>query len=252
LVGGEPLIKLKGVGKQYEDRWIFRDVSLTVALRESVVVMGPSGSGKSVLLKTIAGLLLAQEGQIQLGSENIGMLFQKNALFDSLTVEENLLFPLNERKQLSRTQNKKFPILTQSAALERARHFLKEVGLEGCESLYPDEISGGMQKRLGIARALIVEPEIILYDEPTAGLDPITSKIIAELIMKLRKEVGSTLLTVTNDVQRAYQLGDRICLLAQGKLTIGGSPLQIAHSTSPEMKQFIYGLQTGPLTSGLA
>lgn len=233
------MIELRGVGKQFEERWVFRDISLTVAPQESVVLMGPSGGGKSVLLKTIAGLLRPSEGEVKLGSENIGMLFQKNALFDSLTVEENLLFPLHERK---------YP---KEEAKDRSQHFLEAVGLKGCEDQFPDEISGGMQKRLGIARALVVEPEIILYDEPTAGLDPITSKVIADLILKLRKEVGSTLLTVTNDVQRAYQLGDRICLLAQGKLTLGGSPKEVANSTSPSMRQFIYGLQTGPLTSGL-
>src|SRR4029077_2152636 len=134
-----------------------------------------------------------------------GMLFQKNALFDSFTVEENLLFPLKEVKGV-----------TGRAAETRAAHFLKAVGLKGSENLYPDEISGGMQKRLGIARALIVEPEIILYDEPTAGLDPITPPTIADLIRDLRKKSGSTLVTVTNDMQRAYQIGDRIFLLAEG------------------------------------
>lgn len=109
-----------------------------------------------------------------------------------------------------------------------------------------------MQKRLGIARALIVEPEVILYDEPTAGLDPITSRTIADLIRELRKEVGSTLLTVTNDIQRACQLGDRIYLLAQGALKLGGTPQELRNTSDPAIKQFIYGLKEGPLTSGLA
>src|SRR5690606_13399828 len=122
-------------------------------------------------------LLKPDEGAVKLGSTNIGMLFQKNALFDSFTIEENLLFPLRERKGL-----------IGSAAKNKAAHLLAEVGLTGTEKLYPDEISGGMQKRLGIARALIVEPEIILYDEPTAGLDPITSRTIADLIQKLKTE----------------------------------------------------------------
>ena len=234
------MILLRGVGKKFEERWIFRDVHLDVENQHSVVLIGPSGGGKSVLLKTIAGLLTPDEGQIQLGSQNVGMLFQKNALLDSLTVEENLLFPLRERKKLKG-----------NAAKERAKKFLAEVGLTGCEDLHPDEISGGMQKRLGIARALIVEPESILYDEPTAGLDPITSKTIAELIMILRKEVGSTLLTVTNDIQRAYQLADRICLLAHGKLLEGGTPKEVQASADPNIRQFIYGLKNGPLTSGL-
>ncbi|MBI2711788.1 MAG: ATP-binding cassette domain-containing protein [Bdellovibrio sp.] len=234
------MIHLRGVGKQFQDRWIFRDVALEVAPKESAVLMGPSGSGKSVLLKMVAGLLKPSHGEITLGSDNVGMLFQKNALFDSLSVEENLLFPLNERKQIKK-----------AAAKDLVRKFLTFVGLDGCEDLFPDEISGGMQKRLGIARALIVEPEIILYDEPTAGLDPITSRLIADLILELKKQVGSTLLTVTNDVQRAYQIGNQIYLLAQGKLIRGGTPDQVARSESPEIKQFIYGLQTGPLTGGL-
>lgn len=234
------MILIRGLGKRFEDRWVFRGVDLSVAARESVVLVGPSGGGKSVLLKCIAGLLEPDEGSIKLGTTNVGMLFQKNALFDSLTCEENLLFPLKERKGITGT-----------AAKERAGGFLEAVGLKGNEKLFPDEISGGMQKRLGIARALIVEPELILYDEPTAGLDPITSRTIAELIQTLRKKTNSTLLTVTNDMQRAYQIGDRICLLAQATLVEGGTPAQVQVTQDPALRQFIYGLKNGPLTSGL-
>lgn len=234
------MIQLRKVGKQFADRWIFRDIDLFVRPLESVALVGPSGGGKSVLLKMIAGLLPCDAGTITLESKNVGMLFQKNALFDSFTVLENLLFPLKERKGI-----------VGAPALERAMHFLREVGLQGSEQKYPDEISGGMQKRLGIARALIVEPEILLYDEPTAGLDPITSRKIADLIRQLRKEVGSTILTVTNDMQRAYQIGDRVCLLAQGALTDGGTPDLVQKTENPAFRQFIYGLKEGPLTSGL-
>lgn len=234
------MIIVRNLGKIFQKEWLFRNVNLEIAQRESVVLIGPSGSGKSVFLKLVAGLITADDGEIKLGSQNIGMLFQNNALFDSFTVEENLLFPLRERMKLSGHKAK-----------EKAARFLSAVGLEGTESLYPDEISGGMKKRLGIARALIVEPEIILYDEPTAGLDPITSKTIADLITTLRREEGSTLLTVTNDMQRAYQLADRICLLAQGELIQGGAPREVKASTDARMRQFIYGLKTGPLTSGL-
>lgn len=235
------MISIRNLGKSFEERWVFRGVSLEVARQESVVLLGPSGEGKSLLLKIVAGLVDSTEGSVDLKSDNLGMLFQKNALFDSLTVEENLLFPLRERKKI-----------TGKIASDKAAHFLSAVGLSGCANLFPEEISGGMQKRLGIARALIVEPEIILYDEPTAGLDPITSKTIAELIQSLKDEVGSTLLTVTNDIQRAYQLGDRICLLAQGNLKAGGTPDQVKNTTDPAIRQFIYGLKKGPLTSGLA
>lgn len=235
------MIRLSNLGKKFHDRWVFQGAALEIHENESTVIIGPSGSGKSVLLKLIAGLMQPDEGQIKIKSSNIGMLFQKNALFDSLTVEENLLFPLSERQQLS---NKK--------AKEKATRFLNAVGLGGTESLYPDEISGGMQKRLGIARALVMDPEIILYDEPTAGLDPITSKTIAELIKELQTETGSTLLTVTNDMQRAYQLGDQICLLAQQKLLNGGTPEDVKNSNDPSIRQFIYGMRTGPLTAELS
>lgn len=235
------MIQVQGVGKQFDGRWIFRDLSFEVAPGESVVVIGPSGGGKSVLLKTIAGLLGPDEGSVSIENRNIGMLFQKNALFDSLTVEENLLFPLKERKGV-----------VGPAARERAAQFLAAVGLAGNQKLYPDEISGGMQKRLGIARALIVEPDVILYDEPTAGLDPITSRTIADLIRELRGKSGSTLVTVTNDMQRAYQLADRIFLLAQGRLQEGGTPEEVQNTRLEDLRQFIYGLKQGPLTSGLA
>jgi phospholipid/cholesterol/gamma-HCH transport system ATP-binding protein len=235
------MIQVEKVGKKFDGRWIFQNVNFQVKAHESVVIVGPSGGGKSVLLKIIANLIQPDEGTVRIESKNIGMLFQKNALFDSLTVEDNLLFPMKERTKL-----------TLEAARARAAYFLKAVGLSGNEKLYPDEISGGMQKRLGIARALVVEPEVILYDEPTAGLDPITSRTIADLIRDLRKETGSTLITVTNDMQRAYQMGDRIFLLAQGRLVEGGTPTDVQTTSDPELKQFIYGLKTGPLTSGLA
>jgi phospholipid/cholesterol/gamma-HCH transport system ATP-binding protein len=126
------------------------------------------------------------------------------------------------------------------------------VQLNGSEKLFPNELSGGMQKRLGIARALIVNPEVIFYDEPTAGLDPITSRKIAEMIGSLQKKRGSTIVTVTNDVHRAYQLADRIFLLAQGRLIEGGSPDQVRETNLPELKQFVNGLQEGPLTGNSA
>lgn len=234
------MITIERLGKSFNSRWIFRDVSLHVAAQESFVLIGPSGSGKSVLLKILAGLLSADEGRFQLKSENLGMLFQKNALFDSLTVEENLLFPLKEKNGIIGKKAK-----------TRSDYFLKQVGLENSGHLYPHEISGGMQKRLGIARSLVVQPEIILYDEPTAGLDPITSRTIAELIRRLRDEEHNTLITVTNDIHRAYQLGDRIGLLAQGTLLEGGTPAQVRSTQDPTLRQFIYGLTQGPLTSGL-
>ncbi|MCC7442054.1 MAG: ATP-binding cassette domain-containing protein [Bdellovibrionales bacterium] len=234
------MIRLERVGKRFGDSWVFRELDLHVARGESVAIVGPSGGGKSVLLKIIAGLYAPDAGTIAVSTEDKGMLFQKNALFDSFTVVENLLFPLRERKRMEGAE-----------AMKRAKGFLEAVGLSGNENLYPDEISGGMQKRLGIARALIVEPELILYDEPTAGLDPITSRKIADLIRDLRSKLGSTVVTVTNDMQRAYQIGDRIHLLAQGRLSAGGTPDATKNSKDAAVRQFIFGLKDGPLTSGL-
>lgn len=231
------MILVNRIGKRFVKDWIFREISFCINTKESAVIIGPSGSGKSVLLKTLAGLISADEGEVKIITQNLGMLFQKNALFDSLTVEQNLLFPLQERLKL-----------TGKKAKEKASRFLKAVELDGTQNLFPDEISGGMQKRLGIARALIVEPDVIFYDEPTAGLDPITSKTIAELIQTLRFEMKSTILTVTNDMQRAYQLGDRIYLLAQGQLLDGGTPNEVRQTQNLTLRQFIYGLQNGPLT----
>lgn len=235
------MICIRNLGVHFGKRWIFKEINLDIQPGESIVFIGPSGSGKSILLKTIAKLIQPTHGSVEVRSKSIGMLFQKNALFDSLTVEENLLFPLREIKKVTGEHAKK-----------RAAQFLSQVGLSGCEDLYPDEISGGMQKRLGIARALIVEPEVILYDEPTAGLDPITSKTIADLVRRLQSEAKTTLLTVTNDMQRAYQIGDRIYLLAQEKLTLGGTPLEVQQTSHAGLRQFIYGLKLGPLTSELA
>lgn len=235
------MIQLTGVGKSFESSWVFRGVDLHVPSGGSAAIVGPSGTGKSVLLKLIAGILAADEGTIKIQSPEIGMLFQRNALFDSLSVIENLLFPLKERRGVFGPE-----------ALDRAKEHLEWVGLSGTETLSPGELSGGMQKRLGIARALIVEPEVVLYDDPTAGLDPITSRKIAELIRELQSKHSSvartTFIAVTNDMQRAYQLGDQVYLLAQGKLLSGGAPEQIRSSPDPAIRQFVRGLQEGPLS----
>lgn len=234
------MIKVERLGIQFGKEWIFRDIHFAVKPRESIVFLGPSGSGKSVLLKTLAGLLPPSEGKYKINSDDLGMLFQKNALFDSLNCIENLLFPLKERRGIDGKE-----------AFDLASKMLESVGLKGNEKLFPDEISGGMQKRLGIARALIVRPQVILYDEPTAGLDPITSRIIADLILELRKTSDTTVLTVINDVQRAYQLADRIFFLAQGRLIESGSPDETRNSHDPIVRQFIRGDKHGPLTTGL-
>jgi phospholipid/cholesterol/gamma-HCH transport system ATP-binding protein len=221
---------------------VLHRVSFHVAPGQSYVVLGQSGVGKSVLLKIMAYLLPPDEGNVRIGTRDIGMLFQKNALFDSLTVHENLEFPLRERTRLKREERK-----------ERITKFLDWVGLPGTGKLFPDELSGGMQKRLGIARALIVEPRVLFYDEPTAGLDPITSRLIAELMLRLKRELGTTIVVVTSDVMRAYQLADRIGVLMRtpegAVLAQAGSPDEARASKDPAIQQFLQGLTEGPLTS---
>lgn len=228
-------IELDRIGKKFDGRWIFRGASLRVQTSESIVILGPSGSGKSTLLKLIAGLLTPDEGTLHVKSENLGMLFQRNALFDSLSVEDNLLFPLKERLGV-----------TGAEARKRVAEMLASVGLSGTETLFPDGISGGMQKRLGIARALIIEPKIVLYDDPTAGLDPITSRMIAALIGDLKTSLGTTAITVTNDPHRAFQMADRIFLLSDGELFEGGSAEQVKATTHTGLKNFIHGLRPLP------
>lgn len=217
--------------------------------------MGPSGQGKTTLLKTMAGLITPRNGRVfinnqewsTLGSnerfetlKKLGMLFQKNALFDSLTCGENIAFPLRETTDLSEEE-----IQT------KVDVFLEAVGITHAKFLYPDEISGGMQKRLGIARALALNPDIIFYDDPTAGLDPITSRKIIELILDLQKKNNSTVIAITNDVNRAYQLAKRMALVVDQELVITGTPEQTKKHPDPRVQQFIHGALHGPLTENL-
>lgn len=223
------MISVQSVSLCFKDRPVLEEVSLKVARGEALGIIGPSGSGKSVFLKLLAGLIPPSHGSIEIGSTKISMLFQKNALFDSFTLLQNLLLPLSETQGITGTE-----------AEERSMALLKAVGLDHAADLHPDEISGGMQKRLGIARALIIEPEVILYDEPTAGLDPITSKSIAELMISLHRKNRTTLVMVTNDLQRAYQVSDRIAFCRNRTLQICGTPDEVRASSDSELRHFIY------------
>jgi phospholipid/cholesterol/gamma-HCH transport system ATP-binding protein len=240
------MILLRDVCIQFDqENPLLKDVGLEVKKGETFVIVGPSGKGKSVLLKTIAGLLNPTSGEVFIQDQNIhktskknreiifkkmGMVFQKNALFDSFTVFDNLAFPLRETTELKESEIK-----------ERVDWFLNAVGLSHAAQKYPDEISGGMQKRVGVARALILKPEIIFYDDPTAGLDPITSKIIIELIMKLNKEFNTTVMAITNDMNRAYQMATRMGVLLNNTLMITGTVEQTQHHQNPAVLGFIRG-----------
>jgi phospholipid/cholesterol/gamma-HCH transport system ATP-binding protein len=247
------VIEAKGVRVRFEDHEVLRQVNLKIQQGECLVLIGPSGQGKTTLLKTLAGLIDVQEGEVTVKSQNwstlrgaerlellksMGMLFQKNALFDSLTCGENIAFPLRETTTL-------FEAEVQS----KVEQFLEAVGLPQAKNLYPDEISGGMQKRLGIARALALRPEIIFYDDPTAGLDPITSRKIIELILQLRKEDKATVVAITNDMNRAYQMADRIAVVIDGEVLLTGTPDETKVHPDPRVKQFITGALEGPLTA---
>lgn len=240
------MIELKNLSHSFENSGpLLKNVFLSLRRGETFVIAGPSGQGKSTLLKIISGLIKPNRGEVLIEGESLyevsksrqaeimnktGMLFQKNALFDSLTVGENLAFALKESTSLN------------DADIDvKVLKYLKAVGLEGTQDLYPDEISGGMQKRVGIARALILEPELILYDDPTAGLDPITSRLIAELILSLRQNKDATTVAVTNDMGRAFQLADRMGLLMDHELIITGTVEETKNSKDKKVQAFIRG-----------
>ncbi|AHZ85562.1 ABC transporter ATP-binding protein [Bdellovibrio bacteriovorus] len=247
------IISLKDVTVAFEDLVVLKSINLEIQAGESFVIVGPSGQGKTTLLKTMSGLVSPRNGKVFVEQKDwstlsskerlpllkkVGILFQKNALFDSLTCVQNISFPLRETTALSDWEITK-----------KAEYFLDAVGIPHARDLYPDEISGGMQKRLGIARALALDPEIIFYDDPTAGLDPITSRKIIDLIMTLKKEKGSTVVAITNDMNRAFQMADRIGMVVDQELLITGTPDETKNHTDPRVHQFIRGLLAGPLTT---
>jgi phospholipid/cholesterol/gamma-HCH transport system ATP-binding protein len=244
--------EIRQASVEFQDHTVLSQINLHVKKGESLVLLGPSGQGKTVLLKTLAGLISPSKGEVLVEGYNwqdlrgakrieilkkVGMLFQKNALFDSLTCGENIAFPLRETTSL-----------TEPEIQEQVVFFLEAVGIPLAKDLFPDEISGGMQKRLGIARALSLNPEIILYDDPTAGLDPITSRRIIELILSLKKQKKSTVVAITNDINRAYQMADRIVMVVDKEIIITGNEQETKNHPDPRVHQFIRGDLTGPLT----
>ncbi len=247
-----PKIKLQDVHKGFGDKVVLDGVDLAVAPGESLVIIGGSGSGKSVTLKCILGLLTPDSGHIEVDGEPIvgigraererinskfGMLFQGAALFDSLPVWENVAFGLVQGERMDRAQAKEI-------ALEK----LAAVGLEAdVGELWPAELSGGMQKRVGLARAIATEPEIIFFDEPTTGLDPIMGDIINDLIVKCVRELGATALSITHDMASARKISDHIAMLYKGKIIWIGKTEEIDSSGEPHVDQFIHGRAEGPI-----
>lgn len=242
--GDRPAIELRQLHKAFGSQTVLNGVSLTVRQRETVAVLGKSGAGKSVLLKLIIGLQKPDSGTIQIhgkptaGLEHeqldeirmkVGYLFQEGALYDSLTIEENVAFPLRHH------QDK----LSDADLRNKARELLAVVGMEDAAAKRPAEISGGMKKRVGLARALALEPDILLFDEPTAGLDPITAGEIEHLMLKLKKERAMASVLVTHDVHGARAVADRAALINDGAIVAEGTFEELAKSDDPFVSQFL-------------
>ncbi|MCB0342010.1 MAG: ATP-binding cassette domain-containing protein [Pseudobdellovibrionaceae bacterium] len=247
-----PVIELQNVTIELGGQIILEDISLQVMPGECLVVVGPSGQGKTVLLKTIVGIYKPKTGRVFINGQDlnsftqrekrelarrVGMLFQQNALFDSLTAVENVAFPIREHTTMSDVD-----------VVFKSAYFLKAVGLEDSAFKYPHELSGGMQRRLGIARALALDPDIVLYDDPTAGQDPIRSDNMAQLILKLKQSNNGTIVVVTNDMFVAYEMADRIIMVTQRQIIDTGTVEQTKSCPEPRVQQFINGQLTGPLT----
>ncbi|QYK53580.1 MAG: ATP-binding cassette domain-containing protein [Fimbriimonadaceae bacterium] len=218
------MLKVESVSHKFGERLVLKDISFEVGEREIAVIMGSSGGGKTTLLKCITGLLKPTSGSItvdgvdvvaepDLARGKMGLVFQYAALFDSLNVRDNILFGLRRQKHLSRTEED-----------EVLAKLLDQVGLEGVERMMPSELSGGMRKRVGLARALCMEPQLLLYDEPTSGLDPVTAYSIDRLIVDTRDRLGLTSVVVSHDVSSIFRVADRILFLHQGELLFNGSP----------------------------
>ena len=250
----QPIIESKNVTIELGGEIILKNISISVFEGEIIVLIGTSGGGKTVLLKTLAGLIEPKEGYVTcygqkwnelsvMGrhdlSRHVGMQFQKSALFDELSTIENVAYPLREHTQMNEAE-------VQARALE----CLKMVNLEKAKDLEAFELSGGMKIRLGVARSIALKPEILFLDDPTAGLDPINSDEMAELILKIKNEINATLIIVTHDIMRAYQFAGRIFLIGNKSVIETGSAEETKNSQNPSVQQFIHGWLKGPLTDG--
>ena len=245
------MIKLVDLHKAFGPNKVLQGLDLEVEKGESRVIIGGSGSGKSVILKHIIGILKPDKGNVFIEGVNIttldenalyevrkkfGMLFQMAALFDSMNIWENVGFALMRQKKMRLNDVKEM-------AIEK----LRMVGLVGVENLSPAELSGGMKKRVGLARAIAHEPEILLYDEPTTGLDPITADAINDLIIEMRERLAVTSVAITHDMHSAYKIAGRISMLYEGKIIQTGSPDEIKNTENPVVRQFITGSAVGPI-----
>ena len=245
------MIKIRDLKKRLGTKQVLDGVNLEIVQGETMLVMGRSGTGKSVLLKHIIGLMTPDSGSIEVDGVDLvgmrekelnavrkrfGMLFQSAALFDSLTVGENIALPLREHTAMSEAE-------VQARVAER----LEWVGLSGVENMKPASLSGGMKKRVGLARAIAMDPQFVLYDEPTTGLDPIMADVIDRLIRSLQKRMGVTSVVVTHDMASAFKVADRMALLNDGRVVFLGTPDEVRTTKDPLVRQFVEGSSEGPI-----
>lgn len=241
--GGEPLISVRGLGVRYGDRKVLEDVDLDIYKGETMVILGPSGCGKSTLLRHLEGLAKPSVGTVHVSGTDIGtasneellrvrrlmgVSFQSAAMFNSMTVGDNVALPLREHTDLA-----------ESTILLMTKMKLQQVGLSGVEDLYPTQLSGGMRKRASLARALALDPEILFFDEPSAGLDPIIAAGIDQLILRLKEAFRMTIIVVTHEMESAFRIADRMCMLDQAKILAVGTVKQILDNPHPRIQQFV-------------
>ncbi len=246
------MISLRHVEKSLGGKPVLRDLSIDIGRGESVVIVGGSGQGKSVTLKHMIGLLRPDAGQVLVDGQDIGamrqvdlnrlrqrfgMAFQEGALFDSMSVFENIAFPLRRHTKM-----------TEGEISARVEECLAEVHMHGVGEIRPSDLSGGMRRRVGFARAISLQPEILLFDEPTTGLDPVISDVIAELIREMDAKLNTTTVSITHDMKVAFKIADRVAMLHHGQIIEEGTPAEFQRSTNPMVQQFIEGRAEGPLT----
>lgn len=245
------MIKIIGLKKSFNTKPVLDGVDLSIEKGKITVIIGRSGEGKSVLIKHIIGLLKPDEGKILLDGKEIsalkekefnelrkhfGMLFQGSALFDSMTVAENVGFPLKEHTGLHGDE-----------VLKVVTEKLRRVGLVGIEKMMPADLSGGMKKRVGLARAIVMDPEVVIFDEPTTGLDPIMGDSVAELMLETQRALKTTYVVITHDIQLTYKIADKVAMLHQGKIIATGTVDEIKQNPNPVLRQFLEGKAEGPI-----
>ena len=236
-----PLVELKGVSKSFGSKVVLDQIDLTIGARDAIALVGPSGTGKTTILELISGLLAPDEGEVRIEGNLrrgvleqgedvlcVGMVFQQNALFDSLTVFENVGFALFRNSKMSDQEVR-----------DRVQDKLDLVGLPEAGDRYPAELSGGMKKRVGLARAIATDPDIVLYDEPTAGLDPLTIGTIGDMMRKLQRERGVTSLLVTHDLRAGFRVASRVNLLREGRMVFDGTPEDMIAEDDEYIQRFM-------------